>query len=67
MSSSPAAILRTGRGTLSVGADADITIIDPNAEWTVKASEFRSRSKNTPFDGWTLKGKAVHTILGGKP
>jgi dihydroorotase len=67
MSSSPASILRVGRGTLSVGADADITIIDPNAEWTVKASEFRSKSRNTPFDGWTLKGKAAYTILGGRP
>jgi dihydroorotase len=62
----PARILKLDRGTLSVGTDADITIIDPNAEWTVKASEFRSKSKNTPFEGWKLKGRAVQTIVGGR-
>jgi dihydroorotase len=65
MSTSPGRIIKRG-GTLSVGADADITIIDPNAEWTVKAAEFRSRSRNTPFDGWKLKGRAVQTIMGGR-
>jgi dihydroorotase len=65
MSSSPAAILRIGAGTLSIGADADITIIDQNAEWTVNSAAFRSKSKNTPFDGCKLKGKAERTIVGG--
>jgi dihydroorotase len=66
MSTAPARIIRSGGGTLSVGAAADITIIDPEMEWTVNASEFQSRSKNTPFDGWKLKGKAVQTIVGGR-
>jgi dihydroorotase len=66
MSTAPARIIRSGGGTLSVGAAADVTIIDPEMEWTVNASEFQSRSMNTPFDGWKLKGKAVQTIVGGR-
>jgi dihydroorotase len=66
MSLNPVSILRINKGTLSAGADADITIIDPNAEWTVDSSQFKSKSKNTPFDGWKLKGKAVQTIVGGR-
>jgi len=66
MSTAPARIIKSGGGTLSVGAAADITIIDPNVEWTVDASQFKSRSKNTPFDGWKLKGRAVQTLVGGK-
>jgi dihydroorotase len=65
MSTAPGRIIKKG-GTLDLGAVADITIIDPNAEWTVKAAEFRSRSRNTPFDGWKLKGRAVQTIMGGR-
>jgi len=66
MSWSPARILKLDRGTLSVGTDADITIIDPNAEWTVNSAEFRSKSGNTPFEGWKLKGRAMQTIVGGR-
>jgi dihydroorotase len=62
----PARLLRLDRGTLSEGAPADVTVIDPNKEWKVDASQFESRSRNTPFDGWELKGKAVKTIVGGK-
>jgi dihydroorotase len=65
-SATPAAILKLDKGTLSVGADADITIIDPNKEWTVDASRFRSKSRNTPFNGWKLRGMAVQTIVGGR-
>jgi dihydroorotase len=65
MSTAPGRIIRNG-GTLAVGAAADITIIDPDLEWTVDAAQFQSKSKNTPFDGWKLKGKAVQTIVGGK-
>jgi dihydroorotase len=61
----PASIMKLNKGTLAVGADADITIIDPNADWTVDAAQFKSKSKNTPFNGWKLKGKAVQTIVGG--
>jgi dihydroorotase len=66
MSTTPARIIKSGGGTLSVGAVADITIIDPDLEWTVDASQFKSRSKNTPFNGWKLKGRAVQTIVGRK-
>src|SRR5574341_140098 len=62
----PALILKINKGTLSIGADADITIIDPNIEWTVDASKFKSKSKNTPFNGWKLKGRAVQTIVHGR-
>ena len=65
MSAAPGRIIKKG-GTLTIGASADITIIDPNEEWIVKAAEFRSRSRNTPFDGWKLKGRAVKTIVGGR-
>jgi dihydroorotase len=65
MSTGPGRIIRSG-GTLSVGAEADITFIDPEAVWTVDASQFRSKSRNTPFDGWKLKGRAVRTIVNGK-
>jgi dihydroorotase len=65
LSLNPASVLKLGKGTLSIGADADITIIDPNAEWVVDASAFKSKSKNTPFNGWKLKGKAVQTIVKG--
>src|SRR3990172_8183813 len=65
LSFNPASILKSNKGTLSVGADADITIIDPNVEWTVDSSQFKSKSRNTPFDGWKLKGRAMQTIVGG--
>ncbi len=66
MSMAPARIIRSGGGTLSAGSVADITIIDPDLTWKVDASQFRSRSKNTPFDGWKLTGRAVRTIVGGR-
>jgi len=62
----PAMVLKLNKGTLSARADADITIIDPNLEWTVDSSLFKSKSKNTPFNGWKLKGRAVQTIVGGR-
>jgi dihydroorotase len=62
----PAQLLQIDAGTLSVGRAADITLIDPKLEWTVEASTFQSTSRNTPFDGWKLKGRAVRTIVGGK-
>jgi dihydroorotase len=62
----PARLLRIGAGTLSIGASADVTLIDPDLEWTVKVDQFESASRNSPFDGWKLKGRAVRTIVAGK-
>jgi dihydroorotase len=62
----PAKLLNLDAGTLSTGAAADVTLIDPNLEWTVKIENFQSASRNSPFDGWKLKGRAVRTIVGGK-
>lgn len=66
MTCNPASILGIERGSLSVGAVADITLINPNKEWTVEASELHSKSKNSPWLGSTMKGYAVKTILAGK-
>src|SRR5207245_9054198 len=62
----PAKLLRLEAGTLSVGAPADVTLIDPDLEWTVKIDKFESASRNSPFDGRELKGRAVRTMVGGK-
>jgi dihydroorotase len=51
---------------LSAGAAADVTLIDPEHEWTVRIDQFQSASRNSPFDGWKLKGRAVRTIVSGK-
>ncbi|HKP93816.1 MAG TPA: amidohydrolase family protein, partial [Chthoniobacterales bacterium] len=61
----PARLLQIDAGTLSVGRAGDITLIDPDLTWTVEAEKFQSLSRNTPFDGWKLKGRAVRTIVGG--
>ena len=66
MSTNPARILGVPGGTLAVGSPADVTLMDLNREWTVDANTFASKSRNCPFNGWTLKGKAVMTIVGGK-
>ena len=62
----PARLLQIDAGTLSIGRAADITLIDPDLEWKVEAQRFQSMSRNTPFDGWELNGRAVRTIVGGK-
>lgn len=66
MSVNPARILKVSGGTLVPLAAADITVIDLNRTWKVDASSFRSRSRNTPFHGRPLQGKAVMTIIGGE-
>jgi dihydroorotase len=48
------------------GSHADLTIFDPKKRWTFDASKSRSKSHNTPFDGWQLTGKVVATVVGGK-
>lgn len=55
-----------GRGTLATGSFGDVTIFDPKKAWTFEAAKSRSISRNTPFDGWRLKGKVVATIVAGK-
>jgi dihydroorotase len=62
----PAQLLRLPKGTLSVGADADVTVLDPDREWVFDKATSASKSKNSPFYGWPLRGKAVTTIVGGK-
>jgi len=62
----PARILGIDKGTLNVGADADVTIIDPTVRWRVDAANFRSKSSNSPFIGWELTGRADTVIVGGK-
>jgi dihydroorotase len=62
----PATLTRLPKGTLRPGADADITLIDPDLEWVFRKEDSFSRSRNTPFDGWKLKGRAIRTIVGGK-
>jgi dihydroorotase len=62
----PARLLGLRKGTLSVGADADITVFDPDRVWTFDRNLSASKSSNSPFYGWELKGKAVATIVGGK-
>jgi dihydroorotase len=62
----PARLLKINAGTLSTGAPADVTLIDPDLEWTVKIGKFESASRNSPFDDWKLKGRAVRTIVGGE-
>ena len=67
LSANPAKLLGLdNKGALKVGADADVTIIDLNKEWIVDSRELKSKSRNTPFDGWRMKGRAVKTIVGGK-
>lgn len=62
----PARILGLKAGTLSIGSAADITLIDPSATWTVDTNQFHSRGHNTPFQGKTLSGRVLQTIVGGE-
>lgn len=65
MTINPAKILRIKKGTLGLGADADITIFDPNEAWTVDSADFKSKGRNTPFNGMKVKGKVKYTIADG--
>ena len=66
MSTNPARIINQPYGRLSMGATADITIFDPQLEWTYHAATGRSKSRNSPFDGWNLKGAVIATVVGGR-
>jgi dihydroorotase len=67
LSVNPARILKVPGGTISEGAPADITIISPDLKVKIEAAKLRSRSKNTPFDGWELRGGVAATLVGGRP
>ena len=67
LSAQPAALLNLkGRGTLAVGSFADVVVFDPKQEWTFHAKDSKSKSKNTPFDGWTMQGRVRFTISEGR-
>ena len=66
MSLNPARILGIDKGNLGIGATADITVINPNTTWVVETVNLKSKSKNTPFEGWKMRGKVSYTIVGGR-
>ncbi len=66
LSTAPARMLGIPGGSLAEGSPADVTLLDPEAEVTIDRTSFRSKSRNTPFDGWKLKGRAVGTIVAGR-
>ena len=66
MSLAPSRILGLNKGTLSVGADADIIVVDPGKEWVVQKENLLSKSKNSPFIGRSLKGLVEYTLCQGK-
>jgi dihydroorotase len=67
LSAQPAAVLNLkGRGTLTVGSCADAVIFDPKAEWTYRAADTKSKSRNTPFDGWAMRGRVQWTVCEGR-
>ena len=67
LSAQPAALLNLkGRGTLAVGSFADVVVFDPKAEWTYRATDTRSKARNTPFDGWAMLGKVHCTLSEGR-
>jgi dihydroorotase len=66
LTSNPAKILGLKKGTLKVGSDADVVIIDPENEYEIDVTKFASKSRNSPFSGWKVKGSVEVTIVGGK-
>jgi dihydroorotase len=66
LSTNPARVLNLPGGTIKEGEPADLTVLAPDRDVTIRASQLVSKSKNTPFDGWTLKGAVAATIVGGK-
>ena len=66
LSYNPATILSVKGGTIEEGKEADLTVIDLNKEYVVAKKDFQSKSHNSPFIGWTVKGKAMVTMVGGR-
>lgn len=65
MTINPAKVLGIDRGTLVPGAAADVTVIDPDVRWKIDVTQFKSKSRNCPYHGWPVRGKAVATVVGG--
>jgi len=66
MSLNPAKILGLDKGRIQIGKEADLTIVDPDKEYTVEVEDFASKGRNSPFNGWKLQGKVEVTVVGGK-
>ena len=68
MTTAPAELLnlQNRKGSLKVGHDADLTILEPDAKWTIRATESRSKSRNTPYDGWEVRGRAHTVVVAGE-
>jgi len=66
LTSTPADIFNLKAGSLSLDNEADLLIFNPNLEYSIDISKFHSKSKNSPFDGWKVKGKVIHTLVKGK-
>jgi dihydroorotase len=66
LTAQPARAFGLAKGTLAVGADADVTIVAPETQWVVDPDRFKSKGRNTPFAGWKLKGQVVSTLVGGR-
>jgi dihydroorotase len=65
MTIAPARVLGIDRGTMSVGAIADVTIIHPEMAWTIDPTQFKSKSRNSPYAGWEVRGRAEKVFVGG--
>lgn len=66
LTAAPARTFGLAKGTLAVGADADVAIVDPDAAWVVEPARFRTMGRNTPFAGWKVKGRVTQTIVSGR-
>jgi dihydroorotase len=66
LSTNPASVMHLPGGTLAEGSPGDITVLAPDMSVTVSAAALRSKSKNTPFDGWTFRGGVAATIVAGR-
>ncbi len=66
LTSEPARVFGLPKGTLAPGADADLVIVDPQADWEIDPARFRSKGRNTPFGGWKVRGRVMLTLVGGR-